>query len=48
MTRNENSGPEECICEQVAYLPYWRVYPNGSEMNELSEIAREVKNDEKN
>ena len=28
-----------CICEQFAYLPYFGVYPNSSDMNELYDIA---------
>jgi|GEM_PF-2000845 len=38
MTKNKNSHPEGCICEQLAYLPYLGVYPNTSDMNELSEM----------
>jgi hypothetical protein len=38
MTKNKNSHPEGCICEQFAHLPYLGVYPNTSDMNELSEI----------
>ncbi|BAI80370.1 hypothetical protein DEFDS_0896 [Deferribacter desulfuricans SSM1] len=30
---------EGCICEQFAYLPKLVVYPNSSDMNELSAIA---------
>jgi hypothetical protein len=40
MTKNKNSHPEGFICEQFAYLPYFGVYPNTSDMNELSEMAR--------
>ena len=38
MTKNKNSHPEGCICEQFAYLPNSGVYPNTSDMNELYEI----------
>lgn len=36
-TKN-NAHPEEGICEQFAYLYKLARYPNGSYMNELSEI----------
>jgi hypothetical protein len=39
MTKNKNSHPEGFICEQFAYFPYFGVYPNTSDMNELSEMA---------
>ena len=34
-----NSRPEGSICERFGYLPYWGVYPNSSDMNELSAIS---------
>jgi len=46
-TKN-NDRPEGSICEWFAYLPNSDVYPNCSDMNELSEIARGEKNNEKN
>lgn len=36
-TKN-NAHPEEGICEQFAYLYKLARYPNGSYMNELSEM----------
>ena len=36
-TRN-NGHPEVCVYEQFAYLPDSGVYPNCSDMNELSQI----------
>ncbi len=38
MTKNKNSHPEGCICEQFAYLLYLEVYPNSSDMNELGDM----------
>jgi hypothetical protein len=38
-----NSSLEGIICEQFAYLPYFGVYPNSSDMNELCEIASPIK-----
>ena len=39
MSKNKNSYPKGCVCEQFAYLPYFRVYPNSSDMNELGVIG---------
>ncbi len=38
MTKNKNCHPERCIYEQSAFLPYLGVYPDTSDMNELSEM----------
>jgi hypothetical protein len=38
MTKNKNSHPEGFICEQFAYLPYFGVYPNTSDMDEITKM----------
>ena len=37
--RKIKNHPERGICEQFAYLPKLAVYPNSSDINELSEIV---------
>ena len=41
ITTKNNIHPEECICEQFAYLLNLVVYPNNSDMNELAEMTLE-------
>lgn len=38
ITTKNNIHPEECICEQFAYLSNLAVYPNSSDMPELYDI----------
>jgi hypothetical protein len=47
MTKNKNSHPEGFICEQFAYLPYFGVYLNTSNMNELGDMpCKEIRSNE--
>jgi len=39
MIKNKNSHPEGSIREQFVYLPYFEVYVNTSDMDELDEMA---------
>jgi len=38
-TTKNNGRPEESICERFAYSSHLGVYPNSSDIKELSEIA---------
>jgi len=42
-----DSHPDGCICKQLVYLPYLRVYPNNSDMNELGDISRKPYKEDK-